>query len=29
MNLYKLRQMKGRDDLYREQIHVEEGTQYT
>lgn len=25
MNLYKLRHMKGRDDLYREQIYVEEG----
>ena len=26
MNLYKLRLMGGRDDLYREQIHIDEGT---
>lgn len=26
MNLYKLRLMRGRDDLYREQVHVDEGT---
>lgn len=26
MNLYKLHLMKGRDDLYRDQIHVDEDT---
>ena len=26
MNLYKLRLMRGRDDLYRDQIHIDEGT---
>lgn len=26
MNLYKLRLMRGRDDMYRDQVHVDEGT---
>lgn len=26
MNLYKLRHMRGCDDMYRDQIQIEEGT---
>lgn len=26
MNLYKLRHMRGREDIYRDQIQVEDGT---
>ena len=26
MNFYKLRWMRGRDDLYCDQVHVDEGT---